>query len=142
MTADQIFLICNASVVPGWLLLVAAPRWVWTQRVCAVLIPGLLAIAYITLFILNFDGLHGGFNSLNAVAYLFQNRNAVLVGWLHYLAFDLFIGAWEIRDAQRVKVPHLAVIPCLLLTFLFGPAGLLLYFLVRSAMKRGVETLS
>ena len=52
------------------------------------------------------------------------------------LAFDLFIGAWEVRDAQKHQVPHLAVVPCLLLTFLFGPAGVLLYFILRYAIRR------
>lgn len=142
MTYEQMFSLANAAVVPGWLLLAALPRWKWTQRVCAVIIPVLLAVAYIVLFILNFNGLHGGFLTLGAVNYLFQNPANLLAGWLHYLAFDLFVGAWEIRDSRRVKVPHLAVIPCLLLTFLFGPAGLLAYFAVRSAMRHGVEALS
>ena len=67
---------------------------------------------------------------------LFANPFALLAGWVHYLAFDLFIGAWEVRDAQQHQVPHLAVVPCLLLTFLFGPAGLLLYFVLRYALRR------
>ena len=58
-------------------------------------------------------------------------------GWVHYLAFDLFIGAWQVRDARVQGISHLLVIPCLQLTFLFGPAGLLLYFLIRAADKRG-----
>ncbi len=142
MNYEQLFKLSNASVVPGWLLLLALPKWRWTQRICAVIVPILLAVGYIVLFIMNFNGLHGGFLSLGAVNYLFQNPGNLLAGWLHYLAFDLFIGAWEVRDARRVKVPHLAVIPCLLLTFLFGPAGLLAYFIVRSVMRRGVEALS
>ena len=142
MNYEQMFQLSNAVVVPGWLLLLALPRWKWTQRICAVIIPVLLAVAYIILFIINFNGLHGGFLSLGAVNYLFQNPGNLLAGWIHYLAFDLFTGAWEVRDARRVRVPHLAVIPCLFLTFLFGPAGLLAYLLVRSVMRRGVEALS
>ena len=52
-------------------------------------------------------------------------------GWTHYLAFDLFIGGWEVRDAQSRGISHLLVVPALVLTFLFGPAGLLLYLAVR-----------
>ena len=55
----------------------------------------------------------------------------LLAGWTHYLAFDLFIGGWEVRDAQRRGIPHLLVVPALVLTFLFGPAGLLLYLAIR-----------
>ena len=47
---------------------------------------------------------------------------------MHYLAFDLFIGSWEVRDARRHGVPHVLVIPCLLMTFLLGPIGLLAYW--------------
>jgi hypothetical protein len=54
-----------------------------------------------------------------------------LAGWIHYLAFDLFVGAWEVRDAQRQGIHHLLVIPCLLATLMAGPAGLALYWLLR-----------
>ena len=141
MSNERIFILCNAAVVPGWLLLAAWPRWKWTQRICAVIIPIILAVAYLTLFVVNFNGLHGGFPSLAAVAYLFQKPETLLAAWIHFLAFDLFVGSWEVRDARRVKVPHLAVIPCLLLTFVLGPVGLLAYYMVRSAMRHGVEAL-
>lgn len=67
---------------------------------------------------------------------LFEDPYLLLAGWVHYLAFDLFIGSWEVRDAQRLRLPRLLVVPCLLLTFLFGPAGLLLYFTIRWVRTR------
>ena len=67
---------------------------------------------------------------------LFRNPWALLAGWTHYLAFDLFIGAWEVRDAQQRGVPHLLVVPALVLTFLLGPSGLLLYLTMRQFMGR------
>jgi hypothetical protein len=85
----------------------------------------------------NWGGTPGGFGSLAAVALLFANRWMLLAGWIHYLAFDLFIGSWEVRDAQKNGVPHVLVIPSLALTFMFGPAGLLLYFLTRALCPRG-----
>ena len=60
----------------------------------------------------------------------------LVAGWVHYLAFDLFVGSWEVRDARESGVPHVFVVPALALTFLFGPAGLLLYFLTRTAITR------
>src|SRR6266566_35749 len=66
---------------------------------------------------------------------LFSNRWLVLAGWIHYLAFDLFVGSWEVRDARERGIPHLAVVPCLLLTFMFGPAGWLAYSGVRIAYQ-------
>jgi hypothetical protein len=126
-------------VLPGWLLLVFVPRWKWTARlICPVLIPLLLALVYLWLVVTTFGRTPGDFNSLAGVSQLFQNPRALLAGWIHYLAFDLFIGSWEVRDAQRAGVHHLLVVPCLLLTFLFGPVGLLLYFALRAALRRKV----
>ncbi len=68
---------------------------------------------------------------------LFTDRWLVLAGWVHYLAFDLFIGSWQVRDARRNRVPFVLVVPCLVLTFLFGPIGLLLYLLLAGVASRG-----
>ena len=54
-----------------------------------------------------------------------------------FLAFDLFIGSWQVRDARRNRVPFVLVVPCLVLTFLFGPIGLLLYLLLAGVASRG-----
>jgi hypothetical protein len=83
------------------------------------------------LIVQHFGRSDGGFGSLAEVTRLFANPAMLLAGWLHYLAFDLFLGAWEVRDAQRHGVPHLLVVPCLLLTFLLGPIGLLSYMVIR-----------
>jgi hypothetical protein len=137
VSPEQIFSLCGALVLPGWLLLVFLPRWRWTARlVCPVIIPLVLAVVYLWLVATNFGRTSGDFNSLAGVAQLFQNPKALLAGWIHYLAFDLFIGSWEVRDAQRVGLHHLLVVPCLVLTFLFGPVGLLLYFALRAGLRR------
>ena len=77
----------------------------------------------------------GGFGSLDEVAALFRSRELLLAGWLHYLAFDLFVGAWEVRRGREAGVPFLLVAPCLLLTFLFGPAGLLAFLILLAAFR-------
>ena len=137
MSPEQIFSLCGMLVLPGWLLLVILPRWKWTARlVCPVVIPLVLACVYLWLVATTFGRTPGGFGSLAEVSQLFQNSRALLAGWIHYLAFDLFIGSWEVRDAQRVGVHHLLVVPCLVLTFLFGPVGLLLYFVLRASIRR------
>ena len=70
-------------------------------------------------------------NRLEGVKQLFANDYILLAGWVHYLAFDLFIGAWEVRDARLVGISHWLVIPCLLFTFMLGPVGLGMYFVLR-----------
>ncbi|MFN7919172.1 MAG: ABA4-like family protein [Bryobacteraceae bacterium] len=132
MEPAAIFQIVNPMVLPGWALLLLAPGWRWTQRITAVLIPLLLACVYlVTVSIALSSGGEGNFNSLAGVAALFRNPMALLAGWIHYLAFDLFIGSWEVRDSRSRGISHWFVAPCLVLTFLLGPIGLLLYFAVR-----------
>jgi hypothetical protein len=135
MAADQLFSICNLLVLPGWLLLVIAPRWRWTQRIAAVALPLALAAVYLTLVITHFSRSGGGFGSLAQVSKLFSDPYLLLAGWIHYLAFDLFTGCWEVRDSQRLRITHAYVVPCLLLTFLFGPVGLLTWFLIRTSLR-------
>lgn len=108
----------------------------WTQRISAVSVPLLLAAVYLTLVILYFSKSGGGFGSLAQVSKLFQNPYVLLAGWIHYLAFDLFTGAWLVRDAERLRIAHAFVVPCLLLTFLFGPIGLLTWFLIRTSLRQ------
>jgi hypothetical protein len=139
MTAEQLFSLCSSLVLPGWLLLLLAPRWRWTQRVAGVAIPVVLASIYLFLIVTHFKRSGGGFGSLAGVRMLFEDPFALLAGWIHYLAFDLFIGAWESRDAIRRHVPMFAVWPCLLLTFLLGPIGLLTYFAIRVTLRGRVE---
>jgi len=140
MTPEFIFKICNIAVVPGWLLLIFLPKWKWSARfITSILIPGLLSIIYIYLIAVHFGGTNGGFGSLAQVALLFENKYIILAGWVHYLAFDLFIGSWEVRDGQQLGIPHILIVPCLILTFLFGPAGLFLYFIFRFVKKMTVN---
>lgn len=134
MRPDLIFTLANYTVLPGWLLLMLAPRAPITRYIVhtallSVIVAAVYAV-FITLAITRGDG-QGGFSSLQGVMHLFTLPEAALAGWLHYLAFDLFIGAWEARDAQRLRMPHLLLVPCLALTFLLGPIGLTLYLLLR-----------
>lgn len=139
MNLDLVFKSVNNAALVGWLFLVFLPRWRWSARLIApVLIPVLLAGLYTALVITEFGESKGGFSSFALVGQLFQNRAMLLAGWVHYLAFDLFVGSWEVRDAQQTGIAHYLVIPCLILTFLFGPAGWLLYFGVRSVATRSL----
>jgi hypothetical protein len=135
MPAEQLFSICNFIVLPGWLLLVLAPRWRWTQRIAALALPLALAAVYLTLVVLHFRESGGGFGSLAQVSKLFENPYLLLAGWIHYLAFDLFTGSWLVRDSGRLRIAHGFVVPCLLLTFLFGPVGLLTWFMIRTSLR-------
>ena len=141
MNAETIFSMANLTALFGWILLAAAPRWKFTGKlVLSGTIPLLLSVAYLILIVLFFGSAEGGFGSLADVMKLFTNQWAVLAGWIHYLAFDLFVGAWEVRDAQERGISHWFVIPCLFLTFMLGPIGFLLYHVIRRVVPNKGET--
>ncbi len=141
MPADTLFSICSSSVLPGWALLILLPRWKWTLGlISSGIIPFVLGLVYGTLLLSQITSLPegGGFGSLEALMILFTSPEAVLVGWIHYLAFDLFIGAWELKDGQNKNIPHWMLIPCFVLTFLAGPVGLVLYLIIRSVRTKEI----
>ncbi|WP_046246252.1 ABA4-like family protein [Hymenobacter terrenus] len=134
-TPDFLFESANGIASLGWLLLLLAPRWQATRAVMlSGALPLLLAATYVVVigyqtFVHPAPG--AGFGSLAQVAALFREPWALVAGWVHYLCFDMWVGAWETRDAHRRGVPHWLLLPCLLATFLLGPLGLLLYSGVR-----------
>jgi hypothetical protein len=136
---NHLFSIAGDLVLPVWLLLIFAPRWRWTQRLATFAVPLLLAGIYAALLVHGGRVEGGGFGSLAQVARLFTSQDLLLAGWIHYLAFDLFTGAWEVRDALRLGLSRWLVAPCLVLTFLFGPVGLSLYLLLRLALRKELE---
>jgi len=136
MTPDRLFHICSMLAVVGWISLIIAGRIkVVSTIVAPIIVPALIGILYTVVIATHWHERTGGFRSLEDVHSLFQNSWLLLCGWVHYLAFDLFVGAWECRDAQSRRIPHLFVIPCLIVTFMFGPAGLLTYYAVRMGMS-------
>ena len=134
MSPEQLFSLANAIAAFSWLLLALLPRRRWvTGVVTGRAVPALFAVLYIGLIVSMFGRVDGGFSTLAGVAALFTNQWLLLAGWVHYLAFDLLVGTWEVQDAQARRIPHALVVPCLFVTFMFGPAGWLLYLALRSA---------
>ncbi len=128
MTPDTLFQIANPLAMLGWVALILAPfapRFAdWTAFF---VIPMLMSVAYSALILAYWSGAIGGYSSLPDVMALFTDPHIALAGWVHYLAFDLIIGAWATRKAREAGIPHLLVVPHLVLIFLFGPAGFLTY---------------
>jgi hypothetical protein len=133
---ERLFSIVNLLALLSWVALALLPGKRWVARwIAGMAVPTVLAVVYAALILSNWGG-PGSFSSLDGVALLFANPWLLLAGWIHYLAFDLLVGAWEVRDARERGVPHLWVVPCLFLTFMFGPAGWLAYQGVRRVTAR------
>ncbi|MBL4766546.1 MAG: DUF4281 domain-containing protein [Rhodobacteraceae bacterium] len=133
MDVEIIFSLAGILAMAGWLVLLASPLIPhWSDRISGCIIPTLLSVGYVTLLLFFPSEGDGGFGSLAEVIELFSNPYAMMAGWVHYLAFDLLIGAWMCRTAKRDGLSFWFVAPCLPLTFLFGPAGFLAFTIVRA----------
>ena len=116
----------------GWLILIVLPMWHSSDKFIIGIIVTLFAIIYTYYIVTNISAIDmKSFGSLKGVTALFTNPLAVLIGWVHYLAFDLMAGLFIKKNSLKYGISHWLVIPCMLLTFMFGPVGLLLYLLIR-----------
>jgi hypothetical protein len=138
VSPETLFWLAHLPAVVGWVVLLAAPavgrRAIAIARIAATV----LALGYLIIFLLEPQGLRtlAGDYSLRGVGSLFADPRLVLLGWVHYLAFDLWVASWEAEEGRRLGVPHLWLAPCLFLTFMLGPLGLLLFLAVRAVRGR------
>ncbi|KAJ54864.1 hypothetical protein ACMU_13960 [Actibacterium mucosum KCTC 23349] len=132
MDLELIFSATSLLAMAGWLVLLASP---WFPRVADVIagiaLPVILSLGYVIISIALPAENGGGFGSLAEVQRLFTSQSALLAGWIHFLAFDLFVGAWICRTARDAGIRFWLVLPCLPVTFLFGPAGFVMFQAIR-----------
>ena len=137
--AQRFFEVTNSLALAAWILLILAPgRRFISHLVCATVVPGSLAAAYVAIVAwkLATNPLPDGVDTIAGLRAAFADDWVFAAAWTHYLAFDMVVGAWIARDAVRLGVPWPLRTLALLLTFLLGPAGFLLHLLARSALRR------
>lgn len=139
MTLEAVFAFASTLAFFAWLglFIFYSQPWIYTTLFSGVLIilAGLYVI-YLAYGITAGGTEGGGFGSLAEVKALMSSDEALLAGWIHYLAFDLFVGMWIAHDAWKKDINRWMLLPCLLATFMAGPLGLILYFVIR-AIKSG-----
>lgn len=124
----------NMLALVGWFILIFLPRrWriIWIPHF---IIPAVLALAYAPLIMANIYTLDGGFSSIESVRALFQNDAMLTAGWLHYLAFDLFVGSWIAVQSDKAGISRIIQPLFLIGAFMFGPIGYLLFIITRAGM--------
>ena len=139
MTPDRLFALFSSFVLLGWVVLLVAPLRRGLAVSAARWVTAILCGAYLALLAAGLAGQGpppgAGFDTLDGVRLLLSTPQALLAGWVHYLAFDLFVGAWQVEDAPSANIPHWLLLPCLVLTFVAGPAGLLLYLIIKAVRR-------
>jgi hypothetical protein len=142
VTAESAFRMLNMVALAGWLILAAGivtRRAVLYQRIAGWFFPVGFGVVYATLIAYAFDSAEGSFSTLGGVRSLFQSDWLLVAGWVHYLAFDLFVGSWIARKTLQRGLPRLILVPILPLTFMFGPAGLVAFAIVDSLVPNVVR---
>ncbi|GAA4278702.1 ABA4-like family protein [Aquimarina mytili] len=138
MTPATIFSIAGMITTPMWVLMILLPKWKVTKLLMDYkVIPLVLSLVY-AIYILNAIQIGGmmDFGSLASIMKLFTEENAVLAGWVHYLAFDLIVGMWMLDQNKKLEIHQLIMAPCLFATFMFGPIGFLLFMIIRTFKKK------
>lgn len=128
------FSIAGTLTMLGWVILILGPRrWPWLNAVPAIGLPLILSIGYILLITTQLGkGEGGGFDSLAGVAALFTVPGLLLAGWVHYLAFDMVVGAWIARRSDEIGISRWIQAPVLGATFMLGPVGFFAFWVLRS----------
>lgn len=129
-TTPFLFTIANTAILFAWLPLLVAPKKKIAQTLIAFpYVPLVISLFYLY-FLLSDGGLsEADFSSLEGILKLYHQATpeAAAAGWMHYLAFDFWVGCWVLRDAQKRELPHALILLPLLSTFMLGPVGVLLY---------------
>ncbi|MCP9756829.1 DUF4281 domain-containing protein [Lacihabitans sp. CCS-44] len=140
MDAASIFSLGNSCILIGWILLIFLPNWKYTQ---ASILNGLIvlySVVYSYLILKDIGDFRAdSFSTLANVKALFQNDNAVAAGWFHYLAFDLFVGAYIVRKSISLGISRWLYTLALPFTFMFGPMGYLIFFIIKSLKTKSLS---
>jgi hypothetical protein len=136
MTIAQIYDLFNGLALLAWIPLFMPPRfsfrnWFLEKKVATIL----LSLSYLILFVgfLFFDETPSLDFSFEGIKQIFANEKGLLVAWIHYLAFDMMVGIYECEQALKRGIPHWLLLPCLLFTFMLGPIGWLMFWLISRA---------
>lgn len=133
MNNELFFSIANTTALISWVLLMIFPFGRLLKKLLMGFVISALAILYVFLIANSFQpSSFESFSTLAGLTSLFNNPTAFLAGWIHYLAFDLMVGLYIAKNADQYGINRFLLIPCLLFTFMLGPVGLLLYFIIRT----------
>ena len=145
---DYLFGLTNIIAFAGWIALALLPRGPKVMAIVLYVCVAMLCLAYAAMFVALFGGLADGGRvpgaaaadlgdySVDGLRLLFMSDGGIVLGWTHYLAFDLFVGLWIAKDADHKGFSRLMQLPFLVVTLMAGPIGLLLWLIVRERRAR------
>ena len=137
-TIETLYMWINLGVLPFWMILIIFPQS-HLSRIFVTSIFPFFILSGIYIFILyksyligyDFDGNFTLYLGLNELSRLFEDHLYIMIFWTHFIALNLFIGGWIVKDSQKFSVNKVLLAIPLILTYLIGPIGLLIYWIIR-----------
>ena len=137
-TIEMLYYWVNLGVLPFWLILIFFPR----SYLCKYFVTSIFPIFILTgayIFILYKSYLNsydfiGNFNlylGIDNIKNLFSNEIFLIMFWIHFISINLFTGGWIVNDAQKFSINKIVLIFPIIVTYLIGPLGLFIYWLIR-----------
>ncbi|MDC0216036.1 ABA4-like family protein [Candidatus Pelagibacter sp.] len=135
---DMIYLWLNIGVLPFWIILIFFPN----SKICKIFVTTVfpvMLLAFVYLFLV-YEGYKVGFNlvdifnlylGIDELINLFNEKNFLILFWVHFIGVNLFCGSWIVKDYQRIYMPKFLTIIPLIFTYFVGPIGLFFYWMIR-----------
>ena len=137
-TIETLYMWINLGVLPFWFVLIVFPQSHLSRIFVTSIFPYLI-LSGVYIFILyksyligyDFDGNFSLYLGLSELSRLFEDHLYIMVFWTHFIAINLFIGGWIVKDSQKFSINKVLMAVPLIVTYLIGPIGLLLYWIIR-----------
>jgi hypothetical protein len=137
-TIEILYFWVNLGVLPFWLILIFFSQ----SQICRYLVTSIFPIfvlsgAYVFMLYKSYLGSYdfdGNFNlylGIDNISDLFSDNTFLMMFWIHFISINLFTGGWIVRDSQKLAINKIAIIVPLLITYLIGPLGIFIYWLIR-----------
>ena len=136
---ERLLELSTIAVLPLWLMMIVLPAWRWTQRITRRPVIGVVpAAVYAVLVLPRLGDVWPAVSTPNLpkIAALLSTPVGATIAWVHFLAFDLFVGRWIYLDSRSRQLSPWLMAPVLFLTLMLGPIGYLLYLALRSSVAR------
>ena len=137
-TIETLYMWINLGVIPFWLILIFFPqsylcRFFVTSIFPFVLLSGTYVFILYKSFLIgyDFDGNFSLYLGLSELSRLFEDHLYIMIFWTHFIAINLFIGGWIVKDSQKFSINKVLMAVPLIVTYLIGPIGLFLYWIIR-----------
>ena len=145
-TIEILYFWVNLGVLPFWLILIFFPssninKFFVTSILPILLLSGVYIFALYKSYLNTYD-FFGNFElylSISNLSNLFSNNLFLILFWIHFVSINLFVGGWMVRDSQKLVMNKILVAFPLIITYLIGPLGVFIYWLIRIFYAKSIN---